>query len=197
MVNITTKFIHQKEYKVKLFMMKENSKFQRSSKDVLKSSSRSGAKWLKYNYKVISSDSKDDIMKSLSLCLIRGARIGKQIFAGSNTISKLLETSRAGVIVICRDSNHVLHDHLVDAARLKQVPIIIFPKSSEELAKMFKFKRISCFALLKENNDIDNQSPQKVEDDVDCDTVEDNVNSSMPINAAIDNLREKLLEFAC
>ena len=82
-----------------------------------------------------------------------GGKVGREIIAGANSVIRLVEKGAAAVICICRDSNHSLTDHIVEAARLRHVPIVILPKSAQELAAILRIKRISCFAISLQHED--------------------------------------------
>lgn len=108
---------------------------------------RSPIAWARFSLKVIPSESKDVILSKISRVAELGAKVGREIVAGSNSVVRLIENGTAAVICICRDSNHSLTDHIVEAARLRHVPIVILPKSAQELASVLHIKRISCFAI--------------------------------------------------
>ena len=65
-------------------------------------------------------------------------------------MTRLIEKNRAAVVAVCRDSNHNLTDHIIEASRLRNIPIVILPKSAVELASLLRIKRVSCFAVSKE-----------------------------------------------
>jgi ribosomal protein L7Ae-like RNA K-turn-binding protein len=149
-----------------------------------------------------------------------GAKVGRDIIVGPNSVSRLLEKNLAAVIAICRDSNHNLTDHIVEAAIIKHVPIIILPKSIEELASILKLKRISCFAVSIEPKmtmtipELDDRKIAKsfteainvaTDETLDSDNIlnEDNddeekkideeIASAMVLSASMDDLRDALI----
>lgn len=126
--------------------MSHNNRGEKPRKSLL-AVKRSPIAWNRFNLKVISAESKDIIFVKISKALSTGATIGRDIFVGANSVTRLLEKNRAAVVAVCRDSNHNLTDHIIEAARLRNVPIVILPKSSQELASLLKIKRVSCFAI--------------------------------------------------
>ena len=125
----------------------EKSSRQSKPRKSLLTVKRSPIAWARFSLKVIPSESKDVILSKISRIVQLGAKVGREIVAGSNSIVRLIENGTAAVICICRDSNHSLTDHIVEAARLRHVPIVILPKSAHELASVLHIKRVSCFAI--------------------------------------------------
>jgi hypothetical protein len=66
---------------------------------------------------------------------------------GSNSVSRQFERKNVAVLVIFRESHNCLQSHLVEAAIIQHVPILVLPKCSDEFAQLLKFKRMSCFAV--------------------------------------------------
>jgi ribosomal protein L7Ae-like RNA K-turn-binding protein len=66
---------------------------------------------------------------------------------GPNSVMKLIEKGICRSVVVCRDSPPALHDHLIEAAYLRQLPIVMVPKAVAELSAIFGVKSISCFAV--------------------------------------------------
>ena len=108
---------------------------------------RSPIAWNRFNLKVISSESKDQLFLKITKAINTGAILGRDIIAGANSVTRLLERNRAAVIAVCRDSNHTITDHIIEAARLRKVPAVFLPKCVQELATLLNLKRISCFAI--------------------------------------------------
>ena len=125
----------------------EKSSRQSKPRKSLLTLKRSPVAWARFSLKVIPSESKDVVLSKISRVVELGAKVGREIVAGSNSVVRLIENGAAAVICICRDSNHSLTDHVVEAARLRHIPIVILPKSAQELAIVLHIKRISCFAI--------------------------------------------------
>lgn len=115
---------------------------------------RSPVSWIRFNLKVIQSETKDAIFKKISRSILNGAKVGKEIIVGANSICRLFESGRVAIVAVCRDSNHVLTDHVIEAARIRHVPIVILPKAAAELASLLQLKRISCFALCNQSEEV-------------------------------------------
>ena len=94
---------------------------------------RSPIAWCRFNMRVASAETKDMLFLKIAKSLDTGAKLGKDIFVGSNSVARLLERNHAAVIAVCRDSNHNLTDHIIEAAKLKSVPVLVLPKCTYEL----------------------------------------------------------------
>ena len=97
--------------------------------------------------RIASAETKDMLFLKIAKSLDTGAKLGKDIFVGSNSVARLLERNHAAVIAVCRDSNHNLTDHIIEAAKLKSVPVLILPKCIDELVSLLKLKSVSCFGI--------------------------------------------------
>lgn len=130
-----------------------NRDFGRSDKQrkSLLSLKRSPVAWIRFNLKVIPSESKIVILQKITRALSVGAKVGIDFIVGANSISRFLERNFIAAIAICRDSNHILTDHIIEAARIRRVPIVILPRSVQELASLLQLKSISCLAIKKPN----------------------------------------------
>lgn len=124
-----------------------NGNFESKKSFTSKPIKRSCVVWNRFNLKVASSESKEKIFAKIVHAVDTGAKLGRDLIIGSNSISRLIERNHAAVIAICRDSNHTVTDHIVEAARLKHIPVIILPKCIDELASLLKLKRVNCFAI--------------------------------------------------
>ena len=130
--------------------------------------------------RVIDADLKSIILKRIQDAFQLGARTGykQQFFVGANSISKQLELGTVAVIAIARDSNILLHQHVVEAATLRHVPVCFLPRCSEELATTFKIRRCSCFAVAspvaqsKHGSDVVDTADQNYQsgEEIDCRT---------------------------
>lgn len=112
---------------------------------------RSPVAWIRFNLKVIPSESKDVIFQKITRAINVGAKVGIDFIVGGNSVSRFLERDFLAAIAVCRDSNHILTDHIIEAARIRRVPIVILPRSVQELASLLQLKSISCLAIKKQN----------------------------------------------
>jgi ribosomal protein L30E len=135
--------------------MSNRSDKQRKSLLALK---RSPVAWIRFNLKVIPSESKNVIFQKITRAMNTGAKVGIDFIVGANSITRFLERDFIAAIAVCRDSNHILTDHIIEAARLRRVPIVILPRSVQELASLLQLKSISCLAIKKQNVE---SSPKK------------------------------------
>lgn len=127
--------------------MKHSNSAGEKSRKSLTVIKRSPVSWIRFNLKVVPSETKDAIFKKISRSILHGAKVGKEIIVGANSICRLFESGKVAIVAVCRDSNHCLTDHVIEAARIRRVPIVILPKAALELALLLRLKRISCFAL--------------------------------------------------
>ena len=103
-----------------------------------------------FQNRVLCSEVKQMVLNKVKICVSNGVKVGNQqysIIVGPNSVMKLVENNNAAVIVICRDSDAVLHNHLIEAARIRHIPVVILPSCAQQLGHMLNVKRISCFAL--------------------------------------------------
>ena len=104
-----------------------------------------------FQNRVLSSEVKQIVLNKVKICVSNGVKIGNQhqysIIVGPNSVMKLVEHNLAAVIVICRDSDASLHNHLIEAARIRHIPLVILPSCAQQLGHLLNVKRISCFAL--------------------------------------------------
>lgn len=128
---------------------------------------RSPVSWIRLNLKVVSSETKDAIFKKISRSILHGAKVGREIIVGANSICRLFESGRVAIVAVCRDSNHCLTDHVIEAARIRRVPIVILPKAALELALLLRLKRISCFALCSHSEEVCGANGLKVSSPID------------------------------
>lgn len=117
------------------------------TKDQPTNISASTCSWTRLGVRVSSADNKDVFLDHLRHALDAGCRLGVDFFAGTNDAAKLLEARNAAVLCVARDAPSGLHNHLVDAAHLLRVPVVVLPKLTLPLAATLGIKRASCFAV--------------------------------------------------
>ena len=139
-----------------------------------------------FKNRVMSSEVKQLVINKMKMCVSNGVKVGNQqysVIVGPNSVMKLIEHNHAAVIVVCRDSDPVLHNHLTEAARIRHIPVMILPSCAQQLGQLLRVKRISCFALKLPKGDCPSTTNQ------DQEVVED-----MRMEASIDDLRDTLLQ---
>jgi hypothetical protein len=119
---------------------------------------RSPVAWTRFNLNVVPAESKNVIFQKITRAINTGAKVGIDFIVGANSISRFLERDFIAAIAVCRDSNHILTDHIIEAARIRRVPIVILPRSVHELASLLQLKSISCLGIKKQNVE---SSPKK------------------------------------
>jgi ribosomal protein L7Ae-like RNA K-turn-binding protein len=189
--------------------------FESKKSFIAKPIKRSCIVWNRFNLKVISSESKEKIFMKITLAVKAGAKLGRDLIVGSNSISRLIERNHAAVIAICRDSNHTVTDHIVEAARLKHIPVIILPKCIEELALLLSLNRVNCFAISIDlggtrNSEItkcpveavmlgpdkivtEDNNDEAMAEDSEYEKKKEEVAKAMVLSAVLDDLRDALM----
>jgi ribosomal protein L7Ae-like RNA K-turn-binding protein len=189
--------------------------FESKKSFIAKPIKRSCIVWNRFNLKVISSESKEKIFIKIIHAIKSGAKLGRDLIVGSNSISRLIERNHAAVIAICRDSNHTVTDHIVEAARLKHVSVIILPKCVDELAFLLSLKRVNCFAISIDlggtrNTEINNcpveavmfgpdkivaedNNAEAMVEDCECEKKKEEIAGAMVLSAVLDDLRDLLI----
>ena len=135
--------------------------------------------------RVMSSEVKLLVLNKVKICVSNGVKVGNQpysIIVGPNSVMKLVEHNHAAIIVFCRDSDAVLHHHLIEAARIRHIPVIILPSCAQQLGQLLKVKRISCFALKLPSPPTTTSTTREMGDE------------EMRMEVSIDDLRDTLLQ---
>ncbi len=114
-----------------------------------------GARWSDFNYRVVSSEDKDNVLSKLETCITHGVQIrggntdDVALVAGANSVMRLLERDQAAVLVVCRDGVAAVTNPVVEAARVRHAAVVVLPSCSRQLAQLLGLKRASCLALRK------------------------------------------------
>ena len=101
----------------------------------------------RHDLKTVSVTKRDNILKKLKVVLSVGAKIGKHIIVGFNTVQKSLEKSAAAVVCFPRDSPNDFQEAIIESAKVRGVPIVVLPSTGSQLAKVFSLKKVSCFII--------------------------------------------------
>ena len=124
------------------------AKGQTSNKAKAKSTDTSSTcSWTRLGVRVSSAESKELFLTHLRHSLLSGCQLGRDFVAGTNGVSKLLELRNAAVLCVARDAPPCLHNHLVDAAHLRGVPVVVLPKLMLPLGAALGIKRAAAFAV--------------------------------------------------
>jgi ribosomal protein L7Ae-like RNA K-turn-binding protein len=142
-------------------------------------------------YRILSSSDKDECLRRLRSCIdlgLLGSHAG-MVKLGFNAVMKAVERSRATIICGFRDSPAILVNALFDSARYRGVPLVVFPKCSQEFAALLGVKKLSCFAFTT-IDPLDPDLKRHSDDSARGD------GSDIVLEGQIDALRELLLERA-
>lgn len=145
---------------------------------------------LRYKISACSLEEKDEILNKLKKIKEAGARVGKHYIVGSNSIASALEKGKVSVLLIPRDSPACLYNHLVEAAREKNVTIVVLPKFATQLRECLLLKSASCLALFTKGGKEEAQNGRKNNTSMD----DANEETEMQLDSAIDALREHLID---
>ena len=155
-----------------------------------------GARWSDFNYRVVSSEDKDDVLNKLGTCIAHGVQIrggnnndtDEILVAGANSVMRLLERGQAAVLVVCRDGVTTMSNPAVEAARVRHTAVVVLPSCSHQLAQTLGLKRVSCLALRKAISSDHQKSPASQGDQQ-----SEKEELAMRREAAMDDLRDALL----
>lgn len=112
-----------------------------------KAKKRLSTNLIRYNYNVVSDENFQLLTNKLQSALDFGAKRGEHIVVGVNSISKALERQKISVIVVCNEAPKELLNHIIDGARLYDIPLVCLVKASSILCPLLKVRSLSCFAL--------------------------------------------------
>ena len=91
---------------------------------------------------------KKNFLFLLSNVLTSGAKIGRDILVGINSVTKSVESSGASVVCVCRDTPRDLLSPLVEACALTRTPIVALPGAScADMANTLSLKRASVLSI--------------------------------------------------
>jgi len=152
------------------------------------SGASSSAAWVRLGMRVSSAEQKAEFLRILGVALSTGCKRGKEVVVGINAVSALLDQKNLAVLCVGRDALPCIHNHLVDAAHLQHVPVVIFPKLTEDLAKAVSVPRVSCLGIPKQPKQPKQPKPgeEKEEDEA----------AEANKEASLDALKDLLLEHA-
>jgi ribosomal protein L7Ae-like RNA K-turn-binding protein len=156
-----------------------------ASASAASAASATAAAWVRLGLRVSSAEQKAEFLRILGVALSAGCRRGKEVVVGINAVSALLDQKNLAVLCVGRDALPCIHNHLVDAAHLQHVPIVIFPKLTEDLAKAVSVPRASCLGIPKQP-----KQPQPGDEKVEDEATETNK------EASLDALKDLLFDHA-
>jgi len=106
-----------------------------------------GCSWSWLGLRVSPAESKAAFLTSLASALTAGCRLGQDFLVGPNSVGKLLDGNNLAAVCVAKDAPANLHNHIVEAARARGVPVVVFPKLSQELSAALKIKSASCLGI--------------------------------------------------
>jgi ribosomal protein L7Ae-like RNA K-turn-binding protein len=109
----------------------------------------------------VSAGTKEEIFQTLRylLTLLPPAERKQYIHLGSNNVMKSLERNRCAGVIVCRDAPSILSIHIIEAASLKGIPIVLLPRATADVASLFSIKSASVIGILKPSgNDFDGKA---------------------------------------
>ena len=106
-----------------------------------------GCSWNWLGLRVSPAESKAAFLTSLASALTAGCRLGQDFLVGPNSVGKLLDGNNLAAVCVAKDAPANLHNHIVEAARARGVPVVVFPKLSQELSAALKIKSASCLGI--------------------------------------------------
>ena len=164
---------------------------------------------VRLNIRVSSADSKAGLSKRIENAIAAGAKKGKHLLVGFNTIHKTMEktsfllrenevrdgraelgaqttgclgsSATLAALCICKDAPKLLLTRLYEAAVLQRLPVIVMPHFTAQLAALLQVKTAACFAVAKAHGVTGSSGASDTSDSV------------IP---ALDELREYLLQSA-
>lgn len=135
--------------------------------------------WKRKNLNTISLDEKELLVKKISALINVGAKVGRDLIVGFNSVMKLIESGQAEIVCIALDGNALMLKHLVEAAKTKSVVTVSVPKLSQSIRSELKLKSALCFAIKRENSEATDEEEEE--------------RSETEVAALLDDLREFLL----
>ena len=97
--------------------------------------------------KTSGSDEKDKCLLYIRKAVSTGLIKGRDIYAGFNSVIKLIESGRANTIVSFRDTPASILNALKETAQSRGIPVVIFGRISSEFGQSLGLKKLSCFAI--------------------------------------------------
>lgn len=97
--------------------------------------------------KTCSQEEKDSCLLNVKKAASVGLKTGRDLYAGFNSVMKLVASDRAAAVVSFRDTNTNIFNAVKDAAEAKGVPVVVFPRVSGEFGVALGLKKLSTFGI--------------------------------------------------
>lgn len=140
-----------------------------------KAQAESNSQWKRKHLQSVGGDEKEQVIKKIRTSVTAGAKVGREIVVGFNSVMRLIERDEVAVVCVAQDGHPTLLKSMVEAAKAKQIATVTIPKLSQSARKELSLKSASCFAVR-----------ETVSSDPTSDGSED-------ASASIDDLKEYLL----
>jgi ribosomal protein L7Ae-like RNA K-turn-binding protein len=138
-----------------------------------KAAAESNSQWKRKHLQSVAAEEKEQVVKKIRTCIGAGAKVGRDIVVGFNSVMRLIERDDAEVVCVAQDGHPTLLKSMVEAAKAKQIGTVTVPKLNQSVRKELSLKSASCFALRKTQ-----QSSENIDETA---------------SASIDDLKEYLL----
>jgi ribosomal protein L7Ae-like RNA K-turn-binding protein len=97
---------------------------------------------------VLVSDSVSSSTSTVEPKQIRQKRIKGAVY-GTNDVMKLLERGTCGAVVVCKGCPAPLYKYIIEAARLRGAPILLVPRGSASLSRVFGMRQVSAIGVVQ------------------------------------------------
>ena len=131
--------------------------------------------WTKLNTEVISKENRDELLKLLVAAMKQAEKVGflakrDVVYLGVNRTMKGMERGVLHSVCVARDTPIQICRAIIEAAVVRKVRLIIFPKSAIELAGAFGLKRVYLFGIrsssVVNSSIINNKNDSKTSSDI-------------------------------
>jgi len=131
----------------------------------------------------------------LSIALQGGAKVGKQVIVGTNTVLKGISSHQVSVVCVSRDSPKAFFNCLVEACALNAIPIVALPSASAvEMASIFSLKKATVFALPLATSNISKKSDEmNKSNEIDSNENDGVISDDDRMDSMIDGVRDAAL----
>lgn len=139
-----------------------------------KAIAETNSNWKRKHLNIVDADEKEEVVKKIRGCMGSGAKVGKDLIVGYNSVMRSIESGRAQVVCVAHDGHPVLLKAMVEAAKARGISTLAVPKLNQSIRKELNLKSASCFAIEKVGTG-------------------EHAHDDQQIGASIDSLREYLL----
>lgn len=115
-----------------------------------KAAAETNSKWKRKNLNTCGLEEKEQLITKLVVAVTNGAKVGKEIIVGFNSVMHSIEQEQAEVICVAQDGHPAMLKCLIEAAKTKSISVVSVPKLSQSVRTELGLKSASCFALRKQ-----------------------------------------------